>query len=116
MKVSNHIASEAGGSRHGAASVAGMDELANWTAKTYKFSFHNDSGAAVGAPVKGEAKQSQVWSEECLGRRLEVRILVEEDPDGNWANPGRVLFLCTSQVFALAQYWCHVIHGDFVTS
>lgn len=36
---------------------SGMDELANWTAKTYKFSFHNDSGAAV-------------------------RILVEEDPDG----------------------------------
>lgn len=34
-----------------------MDELANWTAKTYKFSFHNDSGGAV-------------------------RILVEEDPDG----------------------------------
>eukprot|EP00435_Cladocopium_sp_Y103_P000764 s4292_g1.t1 len=36
---------------------AGMDELANWTAKTYKFSFHNDSSGAV-------------------------RILVEEDPDG----------------------------------
>lgn len=36
---------------------AGMDELANWTAKTHKFAFQNSSGGPV-------------------------RILLEEDPDG----------------------------------
>ncbi|CAK9073553.1 unnamed protein product [Durusdinium trenchii] len=36
---------------------AGMDELANWTAKTYKFTLHNNTGSAV-------------------------RALLEEDPDG----------------------------------
>ena len=48
---------------------SGMDELANWTAKTYKFSFHNDSGQAARAPVKGESRQRWVWSEEWNGNR-----------------------------------------------